>query len=455
MRKTIGLIMAGGIGKRFHSEIPKVFHPLLGVPLVEYPVRALKEAGITRFYLVVQKGYEALAEGITGNRVIQEGVTGTARAVLSAQKYLKDFHGYLLVLSGDVPLITAKSLREFLENHRKNKAFASLMGARMDSAAGYGRILVKGFQVEVREAEELSEEERERHLVNVGIYLFPCPEIFGYLEKIPPAASGEYYLPRVFSLFAWEKKKVALYELVDPAEGKGINTREELTEVTISLRHRILHHWQEKGVTFEDLNTILVGPDVVFQPDCFIHSGSYLIGRTLVEKHCVVGPFAYLCDVHLGEGSRVWFSHLDGCRIGKKCEIGPFARLRPGTVLEDEVRIGNFVEVKNSHISSRVKAAHLSYLGDVTIGASANIGAGTITCNYDGIKKHRTRIGEGAFIGSHTTLVAPVEVGKEAYTAAGSVITASVPAYALAIARSRQVLKKNWVRLRKKRELSD
>ncbi|MFN4182726.1 MAG: DapH/DapD/GlmU-related protein, partial [bacterium] len=261
--------------------------------------------------------------------------------------------------------------------------------------------------------------------------------------------------PRVFSLFAREEKKIFVYELAEPTEGKGVNTREEFTESTILLHHRILRHWQEEGVTFEDLNSIWVGPDVVFQPDCFIHTGSYLIGKTVVERDCVVGPFAFLRDVHLGQGSRVWFSHLEECRTGKKCEIGPFARLRPGTILEDEVHIGNFVEVKNSHIGSRVKAAHLSYLGDATVGKSANIGAGTITCNYDGIKKHPTTIGEGAFIGSHTTLVAPVEVGKEAYTAAGSVITASVPAYTLAIARSRQVLKKNWVHTRKKRELSD
>ncbi|MFN4181832.1 MAG: sugar phosphate nucleotidyltransferase, partial [bacterium] len=240
MRKTIGLVMAGGIGKRFHSEIPKVFHPVLGVPMVEYPIRALKEAGITSIYLVVQKGYEALAEGINANKVVQKGVTGTARAVLSAQKHLSHFHGNLLVLSGDVPLITAKSLREFLDNHWKSRAFASLMGARMVSDSGYGRILTKGTQVEIREADEMAENEKKRYLANVGIYLFPCPEIFAYLKKIPPATSGEYYLPRVFSLFAREEKKIFVYELAEPTEGKGVNTREEFTESTILLHHRIL-----------------------------------------------------------------------------------------------------------------------------------------------------------------------------------------------------------------------
>ncbi len=454
MKDVIGVILAGGVGKRFQSALPKAFHTILEVPMAGYPIRAMKKAGVQKIFLVAPKGYEELAANIHPNIVVQEAVTGTAKALLTLTNTLRKFRGSLLVMNADLPLMQPDSLKEFLRAHQEKKAFASLMYTQMCNPEGYGRILVKNEKAEIKEESELSSEEKKEKKVNVGVYMFPCPEIFSYLKKIPPADSGEYYLPRVFHLFTQDRKKVELFELRDETEGTGVNTREDFSYVTDILALRIINHWQKQGVTFEVCGAICIGPDVELQQDCIIRSGTYILGKSSIEQGAVIGPHAYLKDCWIGKGTVVKFSYLEECRVGKGCVIGPFAHLRPKTVLGEDVRVGNFVEIKNSRLASGVRAAHLSYLGDAKIGQNANIGAGTITCNYDGMQKHRTEIEAGAFIGSNSTLIAPIKIGKQAYTAAGSTITRNVQNFALAISRSQQLNIPDWAKKRRKKPTS-
>ncbi len=419
-----GVVLAAGVGKRFQSPLPKVFHPLLGRKMVVYPIRALQEAGASRILVVIQKGWEKWLEpDAPGVEIVyQPKVTGTAEAVLMTQPHLHNFRGLLLVINGDVPLITPQTLKAFIQDYMVRKLSASFIAVKVENPAGYGRVLLspRGEFLQIVEEAHLTQKQKREKRVNGGVYLFPAPEIFPCLQKVPRhPITGEAYLPEVLTMLKQKGKKVGVFETLNKEEVLGINTRRDFGHAIRILRQRVNEKWMLAGVTLEDPDSTFIDIDAEIQPDAIIKPFVVIEGNTKIQRGAVIGPFAHI---------------------------------RPQTVIGPGAHIGNFVEVKNSRIGAETKASHHAYLGDATIGKGVNIGAGTITCNYDGFQKYPTTIEEGAFIGSDSILVAPLKIGKSAYTAAGSVLTRNVPPFALAISRARERHISRWVTGRKRKK---
>lgn len=449
MSNLVAVVMAAGKGTRMKSKLPKVMHLLAGKTLIEHVLDTVSHAGIKRQMVVVGHGREGIEACIQQRAeiVVQEEQLGTGHAVMQAIPFLQDAQT-VLVLSGDQPLLKSETLLALIEMHETQGASATVLTAYMDQPFGYGRILKSSDNlVKIIEEKDATSTEREIREINTGAYCFKGSALINALTKITTQnAQGEYYLTEVFEVFSKLKEKMLTYCTPDSQEALGINSRGQLAEAEAILRKNILEHWMAEGVTLIDPASTFIDAEVELAKDVTILPFTRLIGKTRIEEDAVIGPQTSLHNCTVGRGAEVVYTVAKDAVIGDNCRIGPFTYLRPGTNLGAEVKIGDFVEIKNSWIGTGAKVPHLSYIGDAHIGKSANIGAGTITCNYDGVHKHTTKIGDYAFIGSNTNLVAPIEVGEHAVTGAGSTITKNVPAKALAVERSHQLIKEHWHR---------
>ncbi len=437
------VILAAGKGTRFKSELPKVLHKVLGKPMLWYVIKAAKEAGAEDVIVVVGHKKELVEEFLKGEypdvkTVYQEEQLGTGHAVMCGAELLKGYGGKVVVLNGDAPLIRAEDIRAIAQT----PGDMVVLTAETDEPTGYGRVVRDGDEVlYIVEEKDATEEEKRIKEVNSGVYAFDCEKLLSTLSLLSnDNAQGEYYLPDLLKIFKEKGYKVVAVKSRDFDSLRGVNNRCELSVVEGILRDRIVRELQLSGVTVHQPQTVYIEPEVKVGRDTEIFGPVYLRGKTEIGEGCYVGPYCDIGDSKIGEGVKVE-SHcwLRGALLEDGSSVGPFAKLRPGTVLKKGARVGTFVETKNALLEEGAKANHLTYLGDCRVGRETNIGAGTITCNYDGFNKWFTDIGERVFVGSNTLFIAPVKVGDGAITAAGSVITSDVPENALAVARSKQV----------------
>lgn len=455
------VIMAAGKSTRMKSRLPKPLHPLCGKPLLAYILDACSAAGASRLVVVVGHEAERVKEAFRDRCefVLQEEQMGTGHAVMVTHPLLEGYEGDLLVLPGDTPLIDSDTLRRLAEHHRATGAAATLLSAVLPHAAGmYGRVLrdETGKVLGVVEAKDATPEQLAVREINTSIYCFNAPALFNALKQVrPDNAQGEYYLTDVIALLTREGRKVEAVTADDWQVTLGVNTRVELADVASRLRWRIMERLMLSGVTIVDPANTYIDADVQIGQDTTVYPNTYLLGQTVIGEECQIGPMARIEDSRIGNRVTVLASQVVESRLDDEVRVGPFANLRPGTVVGKRSKIGDFVEVKNAVIEENVSMAHLTYVGDAHVGANTNIGAGTITCNYDGKRKHRTVIGKGCFIGSHATLIAPVEIGDGAYVAAASPINMNVPPDSLAIARCRQEVKEGWAKRRREQSSSE
>ena len=446
------VVLAAGKGTRMRSALPKVLHRAGGLPLIEWVVRLARSLEPRSITLVLGHGANDVRGWFAGapdvQFALQEPQLGTGHALLQARSILEGQTGRVLLLSGDVPLLTTASVARMLEIQAATQAAMVVATARVADPTGYGRIVRTNGRLErIVEHRDASDDERAIDEINSGVYVFELAPLFGALAGVGSAnAQGEYYLPDLVDIHRRDGRAVHAEILGNPDEIRGINTRAELAEVGRLLQLRTNLALMESGVTLVDPATAYIGPDVRIGQDSVIHPFVFIEGNTLIGVNCELHAGVRVVDSTIADDVEILnHSVLTDSMVGQGADIGPFARLRPKTVLGAHVHIGNFVEVKKSEIGEGTKIGHLSYVGDATVGAGVNIGAGTITCNYDGRTKHQTVIGDGAFVGSDSTVVAPVSIGSGAYVAAGSSITLDVPDGALGVARGRQTNKIGWV----------
>lgn len=452
------VILAAGKGTRMISGLPKVLHQVAGLPLIEHVLRTADAIAPRTTTLVI--GHQAAAvrralDHRPGLRfALQEPQLGTGHALLQAEQYLAGETGTAVLLSGDVPLLRPDTLVALIQWHRARSAAATVLTAEVDRPDGYGRIVRQGGRIaSIVEHKDASPEERRIREINSGIYAFDVGPLFGALREVGSSnAQGEYYLPDLVRIYQSRGLAVETLTVQNSQEILGINSRRELADVASIMNSQRNEALMESGVTFLDPATAYVGPDVTIGPDTIIHPGVHLEGRTRIGSSCEIHSCVRIVDSVLDDGVVVNnFCLIIESTIARGARVGPFAHIRPQSTVGEEAHVGNFVELKKTSLGRGSKANHLAYLGDATIGERVNVGAGTITCNYDGTTKHPTIIEDGAFIGSDSQLVAPVRVGKGAYVAAGSSITEDVPAGSLAIARGKQVNKEGWVERKNKK----
>jgi bifunctional UDP-N-acetylglucosamine pyrophosphorylase / glucosamine-1-phosphate N-acetyltransferase len=450
--KEIGVILlAAGQGTRMNSMLPKVLHPLAGKPLLLHALSAALRLEPSLAVVIIGHGAEAVRRAYSDagvNWVIQEQQLGTGHAVLCARESFRNFQGDILILSGDVPLIRAESLKALIETHREGAAALTLMTAGLAVPAGYGRILrdARGNITGIVEERDATDAQREIQEVNAGIYVASPRFLFPALEQVKNHnRQGEYYLPDAVAVGLAQAKKIATVGINDHREVMGINTREELAKMEKILQERINRKWMAAGVTLKDPETTYIEEDVTIGSDTVIGPNSHLLGRTAVGARCQIDGSAYLTDAEIESDVHLRFSVvLTSCRVASGAVIGPFAHLRPGTALGRNVHVGNFVETKEATLGEGTKANHLTYLGDVTIGRDTNIGAGTITCNYDGFKKYRTSIGDRVQVGSDSTLVAPISLADDVYVATATTVRHDIPAGALVFNERQERVREGW-----------
>ena len=444
------VVLAAGKGTRMKSPKAKVLHEACGRPLAWFPIRRALELGAERVVVVVGHQAEeverALAATLPGAPVrfaLQREQLGTAHAVLAAKEALADHRGQVLILSGDTPLLTTETLRAVAEARGKRPVSFATM--ELDRPFGYGRVIrAKGRPARIVEEKDASPAQRRVREVNAGLYCADADFLWKSLAKVDSRnAQNEYYLTELVSAAARAGGAVAVP--VPPEEAAGVNDRAQLAEVTRVLTRRLADGFMKAGITIEDPARFDCDAEIEIGLDAVIEPGVRLRGRTRIGARCRIGQGSILTDARLGDDVAVRaYTVVEEAEVGAGSILGPFARLRPGSVLAEGVHVGNFVETKKTRLGKGSKANHLTYLGDAVIGAGVNVGAGTITCNYDGEKKHETRIGDGAFIGSDSILVAPIQIGAGAYVAAGSTLTRPVPDGALALGRARQENKEGW-----------
>ncbi|MBI5236948.1 MAG: bifunctional UDP-N-acetylglucosamine diphosphorylase/glucosamine-1-phosphate N-acetyltransferase GlmU [Deltaproteobacteria bacterium] len=454
MKNLAVIVLAAGKGTRMKSALPKVLHPVAGRPMLFYGLNVLKELKVKKTVVVIGHGAMSVKEAFPSEKAVfieQKEQLGTGHAVACGLKALRGFSGDVLILSGDVPLITKDTLKALKQvKDRKRGAGLALITAILDDPSGYGRVIRDRDRKVVRIAEDKDAKTGERAIpeVNTGIYLFSSDFLFRNIRKISSSnAQMEYYLPDLIEMASNAGQRVAALTHIEPEEVMGVNNRIELARASNIMRKRVLDSLMLQGVTIVAPENTYIDWGVKIGADTAIHPSATLSGNTKIGGNCVIEEGVKITDSTIGRGTTVKsLSVIESCDVGSGVVIGPFARLRPGSVISDNVRIGNFVEVKKSIIGKGTKANHLSYLGDAVIGKGVNIGAGTITCNYDGVKKYRTRIEDGAFIGSDTQLVAPVTVGKDAYVGSGTTVTSDVPPGSLMITRAKERVIEGWVR---------
>jgi bifunctional UDP-N-acetylglucosamine pyrophosphorylase/glucosamine-1-phosphate N-acetyltransferase len=452
------VIMAAGEGTRMRSRLPKLLHPLCGRPMIAWSVAAATEAGAGTVVVVQGPGREL--EEVLDHRVqfaVQDQARGTADAVSAASGSF-DGAGTVIVMNGDHPLISAATIRELAEAHERSGAAATLATAVLDDPSGYGRV-VRGPDgtvervVETKAPGDASERELHIREVNTGLYAFEAGELIAALGRVSSHnAQGELYLPDVVAIMREDERTVLAHEISDTGSMLGINDRVALANVRALAQRQIHERLMRSGVTIVAPEATEIDVEVEIAADAVIAPFCCLRGGTRVGSASTIGPASTLIDATVGEGSRVIHSYVHGAEIGDGVSVGPFAYLRPGTVMREGSKAGTFVELKNTDVGRGSKVPHLSYIGDAEIGEDTNLGAATVTANYDGSRKHRTTIGDRVKTSVDTTLVAPVTLGDEAYTAAGSVITKDVPPGALGVARARQQNIEGYADRRKERD---
>jgi bifunctional UDP-N-acetylglucosamine pyrophosphorylase/glucosamine-1-phosphate N-acetyltransferase len=455
------VIMAAGKGTRLKSELPKVLHPLFGKPLLLRVLDTLAYMKASEACVIIGHGREQVKTALNAyqtplaiDTVVQEPQLGTGHALQQVRAQLSawnNFTGDVLILSGDVPLLRAESLETLLKVHQAGNHDLTLLAATMPNPFGYGRVVTDGEAVtRVVEQKDATEDEKRIQLINTGIYCLNWAKISPLLDKLSNNnAQGEFYLTDVIALAVQAGYIVGVAHLDDPGEVLGVNSRADLAQCHEVLNQRSLNRLMAEGVTILHPTSSFIGPEVAIGADTTILPGCYLQGEITIGKRCTIGPHTTMSgSVVIEDDVKVMQSMVRDARIGSFTNVGPFAQLRDGVDVSHHVNIGNFVEVKKTRIDHHTNAAHLAYLGDATLGTDVNIGAGTITANYDPIRdiKEQTIIEDGAKVGSNSVLVAPVTIGENASVAAGSVITKNVPAWDLAIARGRQVEIAGWVK---------
>ena len=456
MKTLTAVILAAGESKRMRSSRPKALHLLGGRRLIDYPVRVARALG-ARVVLVVGRGAEdvraAVGEAPDLAYVEQKERLGTAHALLQARGACGDGAGAVLVLPGDQPLMSEVLLRALVDHHRSTSAAATLLTAEVEDPAGYGRVIREGGRpVAIIEHRDATAAQRAIREIGTSTYCFDARSLWPALDRVTPQNDqGEYYLTDVVSILAASGARVEALAAPDPEECMGINDRKQLAEAAAALRRRTLERLMVEGVTILDPAATYVDDTVEVGADTVIYPGAVLEGATAIGAECVVGPGCHVTGSRIGDRVTLRpYCVLSDAVVEAEAQLGPFCHLRPQSHVGAGAKIGNFVELKKAKIGRGAKVPHLSYVGDATVGDKANIGAGAITCNYDGADKHETVIGAGAFVGTNSSLVAPVTIGAGAYVGAGSVITKSVPPGALAVARARQEMREGWVARKKK-----
>ncbi|TWS94419.1 bifunctional UDP-N-acetylglucosamine diphosphorylase/glucosamine-1-phosphate N-acetyltransferase GlmU [Streptococcus sp. sy018] len=443
------IILAAGKGTRMKSDLPKVLHQVAGISMLEHVFRSVSAINPEKMVTVV--GHQAeLVQQVLGEQtefVLQTEQLGTGHAVLMAEEQLAALEGQTLVIAGDTPLITGESLTALIDFHVSHKNVATILTAQADNPFGYGRIVRNQIDevVKIVEQKDASDFEQQIKEINTGTYVFDNKRLFEALKNInTDNAQGEYYLTDVIGIFKEAGEKVGAYKLRDFNESLGVNDRLALATAEKVMRQRINQTHMLNGVTFINPEATYIDIDVEIAADVTLEANVVLKGQTKIASEAILTNGTVVVDSVIGQGSVITSSMIEQSQVGADVTIGPYAHIRPDSVLANKVHIGNFVEVKSSSIGENSKAGHLTYIGNADVGSDVNIGAGTITVNYDGQGKYATHVGKGAFIGSHSTLIAPLSVGDYALTAAGSVITDDVATDALALGRSRQVTKEGY-----------
>ncbi|WP_449538328.1 bifunctional UDP-N-acetylglucosamine diphosphorylase/glucosamine-1-phosphate N-acetyltransferase GlmU [Ferdinandcohnia sp. Marseille-Q9671] len=450
MTNRYGVILAAGQGTRMKSKLYKVLHPVCGKPMVQHVVDQLSTLSLQKLVTVVGHGAEKVKSqiGDKSEYALQEEQLGTAHAVMQTTSQLANEKGVTLVVCGDTPLITAETMEALIAQHEGVGAKATILTAVADEPTGYGRIVrnSQGHVERIVEHKDATEEERSITEINTGTYCFDNEALFETLSLVSnDNVQGEYYLPDVIEILKNKGEIVSAFQTTSFEETLGVNDRVALSQAEKLMKQRINRQHMVNGVTIIDPENTYISPDAKIGPDTVLHPGTVLMGEVEIGADCEIGPHTEIKNCKIGERTVIRHSVAHDSNIGNDVAVGPFAHIRPATEISDEVKIGNFVELKKASFGKGSKASHLSYIGDAEVGSDVNIGCGSITVNYDGKNKFLTKIEDGAFIGCNSNLVAPVTVGKGAYVAAGSTITNEVPTNALSIARARQVNKENYV----------
>ena len=454
MDGVTAIILAAGEGKRMRSRRPKVLHPLCGRPLIGYALRVARTVADRLVMVVNPNARDVIAVAGDGVISVEQGERlGTGHAVLQARRACGEA-ATVLVLPSDMPLMTAETFERLVGHHAATGAAVTVVTAHVAEPHGYGRVLrQRGRVTRIVEEREATDDQKQIREINTAVYCFDARRFWPALAEVRPNNDqGEYYLTDVVGIMARTGGRVEAITVADPAEALGVNDRRQFATVAAIQRRRILDGLMESGVTIIDPATTYIDDAVTIGPDTIIHPQVVIEGSSTVGSECVVQSGCQIRSCRLGDRVQLKpYCVLTDSVVEDDAQLGPFCHLRPQAVIGPRARVGNFVEVKNSRLGRGTKAPHLSYIGDATVGEGVNVGAGTITCNYDGVAKHETRIGDRVFVGSNTTLVAPLTVGEGAYVAAGSTVTRDVPPGALALGRAQQVDKPGWTE-RKARE---
>lgn len=449
MRNCYGIILAAGEGKRMKSKLPKVLHKVCGKPMIDHIIEAMNGANVNDLIVVVGHKAEIVKEHLDNkvSTAFQEKQLGTGHAVMCCEDFLKDKEGTVIILAGDAPLITSETISKVFDYHVKNGYSATILTADAEDPTGLGRIIrnEQGDIERIVEHKDATEDERNIKEVNSANYCFDIQELLKALKKIDnDNAQGEYYLTDTIEIIKNSGKKVGAYK-TDFVEFMAVNSRVQLQEASDAMNKRTLKRLMDEGVTIINPNNTYIDSDAKIGIDTVIYPGTIIEGKCIIGEDCIIGPNSRIVKSEIGNGVEIQNSVVLESAVGDETHVGPFAYIRPESVIGKKVRIGDFVEIKKSSIGDGTKVSHLTYIGDAEVGEKCNFGCGTVFVNYDGSKKYKTKIGNHAFIGCNCNLIAPIEIGDNAYLAAGSTITDNVPDGSLAIARERQVNKDGWV----------
>ncbi|GEK34487.1 bifunctional UDP-N-acetylglucosamine diphosphorylase/glucosamine-1-phosphate N-acetyltransferase GlmU [Kurthia sibirica] len=450
MTNIYAVVLAAGQGTRMKSKLYKVLHPVCGKPMVEHVVDHVQLLDVARTVSIVGHGAEKVKDqlGEKSEYVLQAEQLGTAHAVQQAEPLLGDLEGTTMVICGDTPLIRPETMKALLEHHKQQNAKATILTAIAGNPTGYGRIIrgANGQVEQIVEQKDASHEQQQVTEINTGTYCFDNKALFATLKLVKNDNSqGEYYLPDVIEILQQQGEIVSAFASEDFSETLGVNDRIALSQAEATMRRRINEGHMRNGVSFINPDNTYIDVDVKIGRDTIIQPGVTLSGNTIIGEDCIIGPNSRITDSQIGDRTTVDSSNVDQSSVGEDVAVGPFANIRPASQVGNKAKVGNFVELKKTILGEGSKASHLTYLGDAEIGKAVNIGCGTITVNYDGVNKFKTIIGDRSFVGCNSNLVAPITIGADTYIAAGTTVTKEVPQFALAIGRSRQENKENYV----------